>query len=269
MAETISSLQNSKVKYLRSLYRKKYRREEEQFVLEGSRIISDALQAGVDIKQVFYSDQFLYNQANQKLLEQLQAETTVFELTDSLLDQVADTTNPQGIIAVVDYPQFNADEFLAADNDFFLVVDQIQDPGNLGTILRTADGAGVDGVFLLKGTVDLYNLKTVRATMGSLFRLPVFKLESPNQLAEVLQSQDVQLVVGDIEADDYYYELDYSRPTAVVVGNEGNGPQAETLSLADQKIKVPLAEGIDSLNAAIASGVIMYEVVRQRQIKSL
>ncbi|MBM7625008.1 TrmH family RNA methyltransferase [Sporohalobacter salinus] len=268
MSEIISSLKNSKIKFLRSLYRKKYRRRNNKFILEGTRIIIDALESKVDIDQVFYSAEFLSRQEDKELLVQLREVTEVIEITDSLLNEIADTTTPQGIIAIANQPQFELEDFLAGDNNLFLIIDQIQDPGNLGTILRTADGAGVDGVFLMKGTVDVYNLKTIRATMGSLFRVPVFELDSPNDLTEILQIQDLQIVVADIEAESYYYELDYNQPTALVIGNEGAGAQTETLKLADKKVKIPLSQGIDSLNAAIASGVIMYEVVRQRKNKN-
>ncbi|ADL11942.1 TrmH family RNA methyltransferase [Acetohalobium arabaticum] len=265
MSEVISSFKNSKIKFLRSLYRKKYRRRNNKFILEGSRIITDALEAKADIDQIFYSAQFLSQQKNKELLAQLREVTEIIEITDSLLNKIADTATPQGIIAIVNQPEFELEDFLIEDNDLFLIIDRIQDPGNLGTILRTADGAGVDGVFLLKGTVDIYNLKTIRATMGSLFRVPVFGLNSPSDLTDILQMKDIQMVAADIEAKDYYYELDYNQPTALVIGNEGAGAQPETLKLADKKVKIPLSEGIDSLNAAIASGIIMYEMVRQRK----
>ncbi|MCK8825053.1 TrmH family RNA methyltransferase [Fuchsiella alkaliacetigena] len=264
MSEIISSLHNSKIKFLRSLYKKKYRREHQKFILEGSRIISDALAAEAEIHQVFYSADFLTDQQSQELIEDLKAEAEVIEITDSLLAELADTETPQGIIAIVDQPQFEISDFLAEENDFYLVVDRVQDPGNLGTIIRTADGAGVDGVFLLKGTVDIYNLKTIRATMGALFRVPIFNLEGPAELEELLLKEELQIVVGDLGAEDYYYQLDYTQPTAVVVGNEGAGPQPETLALADSKVKIPLTEGAESLNVAIATGVMLYEIVRQR-----
>jgi TrmH family RNA methyltransferase len=264
MSELISSSQNSKIKFLRSLYRKKYRREENKFLLEGRRIVEDALKEKANLSQAYYSPQFIDNQINRELVKKLKSNTEVFQIEDSLLEEVADTETPQGIIAVVDQPEFDLNEFVAGENDFFLIVDKVQDPGNLGTIVRTADGAGVDGIFLLKGTVDIYNLKTIRATMGSLFRVPIFHLDKPDDLNKILQIKDIQIVVGDVAAKNYYYELDYKRPTAIVVGNEGRGVQQETLKLAKHKVKIPLAKGVESLNVAIATGVMLYEVARQR-----
>ncbi|SKA08194.1 TrmH family RNA methyltransferase [Selenihalanaerobacter shriftii] len=265
MSGIISSAQNSKVKFLRSLYRKKYRRKHKKFLLEGSRIITEALKENVDIYQVFYSDQFLDRQSNKELINRLKSQTEVIQITDSLLKDIADTETPQGIIAIVNQPEFELNEFLADDNDFFLIIDQVQDPGNLGTIMRTADGAGVDGIFILKGTVDIYNLKNIRATMGSIFRLPIFNLDRPENIKEVLQTEDIQVVAGEITTNDYYYDLDYRKPTALVVGNEGSGIRNEVLDLVDHKVKIPLNSGIDSLNVAIATGVMLYEVVRQRK----
>jgi len=265
MSELISSAQNQKVKFLRSLYRKKYRKRHNKFILEGRRIIADALKEEADICQIFYSPQFLADQTNKDLIEKLASNTELIQITDSLLEEVADTETPQGIIAIVEQPQFDLNEFLHSENNFFLIVDRIQDPGNLGTIMRTADGAGVDGVFLLKGTVDIYNLKTIRATMGALFRIPIFDIDEPTDLKDVLQTEGIQIIAGDISAEDYYDDLDYCCPTAIIVGNEGSGIRPEVLNLVDHKVKIPLSAGVESLNAAIATGVMLYEVVRQRK----
>ncbi|AGB41974.1 rRNA methylase [Halobacteroides halobius DSM 5150] len=262
---TITSFKNEKIKYLRSLYKKKYRRQNQQFVLEGIRIIEEALNEQADIRQIFYSDYLLRNQRGQELLEGLkQADNKVIKITDDLLQKVADTTSPQGILAIVQQVNHDLNNFLAGNKELFIIADRIQDPGNLGTIIRTADAAGASGVITTKGTVSLYNQKVLRATMGSLFRLPVYRAGNLKELRANLKENKIKLVVGDIKGNTYHFEADYSQSVAIVAGNEGHGPREEFISAADQLVKIPLVGGAESLNVAMATGVILYEAVRQR-----
>ncbi|GAB6138270.1 TrmH family RNA methyltransferase [Halanaerobaculum tunisiense] len=262
----ISSFTNDKIKYLRSLYRKKYRRQEKKFVLEGVRIIEEAIKEQIEIGQVFYSDYLLRNQRGEELLHKLkQVSQHTFQITDDLLQQVADTTSPQGILAIVQQRDYQLNDILAGNKQFFVIADQVQDPGNLGTIIRTADAAGASGVITTKGTVSLYNQKVIRATMGALFRFPVYRTEDIMKLKRELQASGVQLVVGDVEAEMSHFAVDYTQPTAIVAGNEGQGPRQEFITGADKLVKIPLAEAAESLNVAMATGVMLYEGVRQRR----
>ncbi|GAB6099166.1 RNA methyltransferase [Halanaerocella petrolearia] len=261
----ISSFTNSKIKDLRSLYKKKYRRQEGEFVLEGIRIIEEAIKEETEIKQVFYSDYLLRNQRGKELLHNLEGDSTqVYQITDDLLQKVADTTSPQGILAIVKQVDYNLTDLLTGKQKLFVIADQVQDPGNLGTIIRTADGVGADGVITTKGTVSLYNQKTIRATMGSLFRLPVYRENKLEELKKKLIENQIELVVADLQGDTYHYDIDYSQSVAVVAGNEGHGPRQDLIDEADELIKIPLVGGAESLNVAMATGVILYEALRQR-----
>ncbi|MGM0501414.1 MAG: TrmH family RNA methyltransferase [Bacillota bacterium] len=260
----ISSSSNSKIKYLRSLYHKKYRREHQQFVLEGVRLIEEAIQEGASLEQVFYSDYLLRNERGEELLKNLEEqEISFYHIPDDLLQQVADTVSPQGILAVVDKINYNLEQVLLGQGKLILLVDQIQDPGNLGTIIRTADAAGVDAVITTKGTVSLYNQKTIRATMGSLFRTPIAKISDLDKFKDVIK-KDFNVVVADVAGEQYHFEIDYLPSTIIIVGNEGQGPREELIDLADQIIKIPLRGGAESLNVAMATSVITYEAVRQK-----
>ena len=261
----ITSASNDKIKYLRSLYQKKYRRKYNQFVLEGVRLIEEAVQENVDLSQVFYSEYLLRNEQGEKLLEQLQEkEVQIYEIDDGLLQQVADTVSPQGILAIVDKVEYELNDILENKDGLILVVDQIQDPGNLGTIIRTADAAGFDGIITTKGTVSLYNQKTIRATMGSFFRTPIAKVNDLNEFEHGISESDYNLVVADTAGDNYHFDIDYLPATAIIVGNEAHGPRQELIDLADQSIKIPLLGGAESLNVAMATSVIVYEAVRQK-----
>ncbi len=264
----VSSINNNKIKFLRSLYRKKYRRLEGKFVLEGVRIIEEALKEGVSINQVFYSKYLFRNKRGLELLKRLEKnDIDTIETTDQIITEVADTESPQGILAIVDKVNFNLAQILSGNNKLVLIVDQIQDPGNLGTIIRTADAASIDGIITTKGTVSLYNQKTIRATMGSMFRVPVYRSSDLKELQDILKEEEFKVVVGDINGQKYHFEIDYTTATAIIVGNEGNGPREELINFADELIKIPLIGEAESLNVAMATGIITYEAVRQRMEK--
>ncbi|MCK8828075.1 RNA methyltransferase [Natroniella acetigena] len=260
----ISSFTNDRVKYLRSLYQKKYRRQEDKFVLEGVRIIEEALQEQAKVETIFYSDYLLRNRRGRRLLDRLEeGQIELVKLTDDLLQKIADTVSPQGVLAIANKVNYDA-QILSGVNQLILIVDRVQDPGNLGTIIRTADAAGVDGIIMTKGTVSLYNQKTIRSTMGSLFRVPIFKENNLDKLIESFKEEQIRLIVADLAGEDYHFNVDYDQSTAIIIGNEAVGPREELLDAADKKIKIPLAGGAESLNVAMATGIIIYEVVRQR-----
>ena len=261
----ISSSSNSKIKYLRSLYQKKYRRKHNQFVLEGVRLIEEAIQEEISLSYIFYSDYLLRNQRGEELLAQLKKQgVELYQIEDDLLQQVADTISPQGILAIADKVDYELMDILTGQEKLILLLDQIQDPGNLGTIIRTADAAGVDAIITTKGTVSLYNQKTIRSTMGSFFRTPVTKVNELEEFRKRILESDFNIVVADIAGEKYHFEIDYLSSTIIIMGNEGHGPSQELIDLADTAIKIPLAGGAESLNVAMATSVITYEAVRQK-----
>jgi len=262
--EIISSSQNDKVKYLNKLYRSRNRRKEGVFILEGKRLIEAALAGGADFNQVFLTPAFFKSAENDNLLADLKLKAEFVYLEEKLLKETASTVNPQGILAVVNESVFSGDDFYN-QADKILLLDRIQDPGNMGTMIRTAVAAGFDGIIALKGSVDIYNQKVIRATMGGIFSIPIRqKLSQKEFLAEIeAEAADYELLSEDIEAEEYHFEHQYQDKLILMIGNEANGLDQNLLAKATAKIKIPLAGEIESLNAAVAASVISFEILSQ------
>ena len=263
--EIISSSQNDKIKYLNKLYRSRKRRKEGVFILEGKRLIEAALAGGADFRQVFLTPAFFKSAENDNLLADLKLKAEFIYVEESLLKETASTVNPQGILAVVEESVFKGDDFYQKA-DKILLLDRIQDPGNMGTMIRTAVAAGFDGIIALKGSVDIYNQKVIRATMGGIFSIAIRQKLSQNDfLKEIKEKASAyEILAADIEADDYHFEHNYSDKLILMIGNEANGLDSKLLDTATSKIKIPLAGEIESLNAAVAASVISFEILSQQ-----
>ncbi len=261
----ISSSQNDKVKYLNKLYRSRNRRKEGVFILEGKRLIEAASAGGADFRQVFVTPAFFKSAANDNLLADLKLKAEFIYIEESLLKETASTVNPQGILAVVEESIFKGDDFYS-QADKILLLDRIQDPGNMGTMIRTAVAAGFDAVIALKGSVDIYNQKVIRATMGGIFSIAIRqKLSLDDFLAEIEnEAAAYELLAADARAEEYHFEHQYQDKLILMIGNEANGLEEELLKAANSKIKIPLAGEIESLNAAVAASVISFEVLSQQ-----
>ena len=261
----ISSSQNDKVKYLNKLYRSRNRRKEGVFILEGKRLTEAALAGGADFKQVFLTPAFFKSAENDNLLAELKLKAEFIYIEESLLKDIASTVNPQGILAVVNESIFRGEDFYK-QADKILLLDRIQDPGNMGTMIRTAVAAGFDSIIALKGSVDIYNQKVIRATMGGIFSISIRqKLSQEKFLAEIKnQAADYELLAADIEAEEYHFEHNYNDKLILMIGNEANGLEQNLLEFATSKIKIPLAGEIESVNAAVAASVISFEILSQQ-----
>jgi len=262
MTEIITSIKNPDIKYLRKLYRSHRRRREEKFILEGTRLIEQALQAGAEIKQIFMTPDY-----DDSLCKKVQKDEgiKITRVSRDLIEEVADTVTPQGIIAVVDKPSWQPEDIFTGPKHPLLVLDRIQDPGNMGTLIRTAVAAGVGGLIALKGCVDIYNLKVLRATAGAVFSIPFLMRVELNDFLNMYSSRDYDLYCADLNGEQYYYEPDYDKPAIFVIGNEARGISEELLQKADYRIKIPLLGEIDSLNAGVSGSIILYEYLRHRQ----
>ena len=161
--------------------------------------------------------------------------------------------------------EYTMQELLDKDNPVFVLLEDIQDPGNLGTILRTGEGAGIDGVIMTKDTVDIYNPKTIRATMGSIYRVPFLYVESMETVIGKLKEKGIAVYAAHLNGENYYDSFDFTKGSAFLIGNEGNGLKKETADLADSYLKIPMEGKVESLNAAIATSLLMYETYRQRR----
>lgn len=256
----ISSTSNPQVKRLLQLQKKsKARNEEKVFIVEGLRMFVEV--PAERVEKVYVSES-LYNKKKQELeLQRFSYEV----LSDSVFQHVSDTKTPQGILCVVKQKVQNIDELLNVKNPLFMVLDNLQDPGNLGTIVRTAEGAGVDAVFLSKESVDIYNPKTIRSTMGSIYRMPVVYVDDLLELLDTFKGKGVKSYAAHLEGKNSYDQECYKEGTAILIGNEGNGLRDEVSNKADIWVQIPMKGQVESLNAAIAASVLMFEVARQRR----
>ena len=186
-------------------------------------------------------------------------------MPDDLFDQVADTVTPQGILGMVDMPVYSLEEILNSRSRLYLMLDDLRDPGNLGTMIRTSEAAGVAGVIMSKGTVDLFNPKVVRATMGAIFRVPFIYVDSLPETIMQMRKKEISVYGTILEESRVYDDPDYTKPSAVVVGNEANGISREVRESLSGRIHIPMEGSVESLNAAVAAAVVLYEASRQRR----
>ena len=256
----ITSTGNSQVERLLQLQKKsKARNEEKVFLVEGVRMFQEVPEKRVE--KVYISES-LYNKKKQELnLDRFSYEI----VSDTVFQHVSDTKTPQGILCVVKQEKYDMEELLSIKNPLFMVLDNLQDPGNLGTIVRTAEAAGVDAVFLSKESVDIYNPKTIRSTMGSIYRMPILYVEDLLDLLEIFKQKGITSYAAHLEGKNSYDRENYQSGTAVLIGNEGNGLRDEISEAADVWVRIPMEGKVESLNAAIAATVFMFEAYRQRR----
>ena len=266
MREIISTEQNQQIKFLRGLQVKKKREEERKFLVEGIRFLEEAFQSDC-IEKVYVSTGAMEVERISTFLKQCDTkDIPVFPVEEKVFEKVSETVNSQGIIGIGSQPNWTI-ENLAQGETFIVLLDGIQDPGNLGTIIRTCHGAGVGGILTTKGTVDVYNPKVLRATMGAIFKLPIIRIEENSAVLEEFKLKGYQVIAADVETEINYYNLNLVDPTVLVVGNEGRGISQELLDLSDLSAKLPMPGSAESLNAAVASGVMVFEALRQRRFR--
>ncbi|WP_094547452.1 TrmH family RNA methyltransferase [Petroclostridium xylanilyticum] len=264
----ITSTANKIFKHIKSLGSKSYREKYNEFVIEGARLIKDALQSSAPVNTIVINDSFLGQRDNSEILELIsKSDIKIYKLNDRMFKDISHTETPQGILGVVSTKLYSIREIINKTNlSFYIFCDGVQDPGNMGTIIRTADAAGADAVILSKGCVDVYNPKTVRATMGSLFHLPIIKIEDTVEALLYFKQMGLCVISGYLSNSVYHFDVDMKKGVVIVVGNEANGISDEVIKLSDYLVKIPIIGQAESLNAGIASGILMYEVVRQRMM---
>jgi TrmH family RNA methyltransferase len=259
------SRQNPRVRALLRLARRRGREKEEKFFVEGPRLVAEALTAPLTVDAVYCTEKFLAGRRSGDILANAAAKGVgVYEIPSEVLNRLTAVEAPQGVLAVVGISKINLSDLLASAPPLIVVIDGVQDPGNLGTIIRTAHAAGASGALLLAGTVDLYNPKTVRATAGTIFHFPVVLEVSSDQALEFIMRAGLRLAVAEPRGTIPYYEYDYTAPVAVVVGGEGAGPKTELLEAAAARVFIPMRPKTESLNVAVAAALLLYEAARQR-----
>jgi TrmH family RNA methyltransferase len=266
----ITSTQNPRFKTLRSLRLRKYRQREGLFLIEGIRIVEEALTGGAPVETLVYATDLLVSQRAQALLERL-VPARHLVLSGDLFRTLSQRDDPQGIAATVRIQDRTLADIPLIDDLLVIVAYQLRDPGNLGTIIRTADAAGATGVVVVEPSVDLYDPQTVRATMGSLFALPIVRVPDgavlPRWLDDVRSAGLPLLVVSSsARATQLHYEADYRRPLVLLVGSERHGLPQPVRDSADIDVRLPMVGRATSLNAAAATAALVYEIVRQRAV---
>jgi TrmH family RNA methyltransferase len=263
----ITSAVNTHIKEAVRLRERKHSSGENLFVIEGLHIIETALQAGVCIREVFFTDHFRSKKEGRSILNTLKRKgANIFATTEHLLNKITDTETPQGIAAVASYKISSLDSLPARENPLYAVGDGIQEPGNLGTIIRTADAAGADAVILLEGTCDVFIPKVIRATTGSIFHLPISQAKAET-FVKWLRHSKILLAATSADAANSVFEAKLDGPMALVFGNEARGVGNTIKEAADLSLKIPIYGRAESMNVAISAAVCLYEAARQRRVK--
>ncbi|MGI6361358.1 MAG: TrmH family RNA methyltransferase [Bacillota bacterium] len=263
--EIITSKQNQYVKLAKSLKDKKHRDQEGLYLAEGVCLAEEAVMSTVEIAYALINPEIEHSDRGKRLLQDLKRrQVMVYQLSEPLLKYCADTVNPQGVILVIKKEAISQKHLLAGNCAFYFLADRLQDPGNLGTILRTARAAGADGAILLDGSVDQYHPKVVRAAMGAVFNLPVYLVKDENEAWSLIKKAGLKIQVAGADGETVFNGSDLTQPLVWVLGSEAHGVSQFWRQRADNCLSLPLAKGVESLNVAVAAGVLFYETWRQR-----
>lgn len=258
----IVSKENEFIKHVKKLKDKKYRDIEKEYVIEGIKLVAEAIQEGALIKRIVLCDDCEKNAAIPKELLYEIAKYECVYVTEKIFKYLSEVQTPQGILAIIEKnPQEVQIDYT---QDIIVALDDIQDPGNLGTILRTVDSIGLTQILVSKGTADAYNSKVIRSTMGAIFRIKIIECEDLKQTLKEIRKHKFKIVVSSLQTQNTIYDINYHKKV-IIIGNEANGVEEDIQKLADEKIKIPMLGKAESLNASVATGIILYEYVRQKK----
>ena len=262
--DIITSVSNKIIKFTASLKEKKYREESGCFIIEGEKF-SKEMPDDWNVRYFLLSESFAQKHGSDWYKNR--AETYVAD--NKSFNKAADADAPQGVLAVCEKKECSIELFLQnnSKNGLFLVaLSEVSDPGNVGTIIRTADASGANGVILSKNCADVYNPKTLRSTAGSIFHLPIIHCDNFTKMIKTLNNSGIMTVAADVRSKKYPYSIDFTKKCCIIIGNEAKGLSAETVELCSETVKVPMFGSAESLNANVAASVLIYEAVRQRII---
>lgn len=261
--QVITSKDNEIVKNIRKLKEKKFRDISNEYIVEGLKLIEEAIEENVNIKKIVVCEECLKDSSiEQKFLYKIAKYDCIY-VSDKVFSLLTDVVNPQGMLAVIE--KDNSEDKIKYTEDIVVVLDGIQDPGNLGTILRTVDSVGLSQIVLSKTSVDAYNPKVVRSTMGAIFRVKIIESENLVETLKNMKKHKFKVVATSLGGDENIYDMDYNKKV-IVIGNEAKGVSKEILEVSDAKTKIPMLGKTESLNASIATGVILYEYVRRKLV---
>ena len=251
--EVLSSISNPKLRRVRELLdRSRARKKEDAFVVEGIRMFREIPEDR--LMETFISEKF--HEENPSIRGSV--------VKNEVFQKLSDTRTPQGVLAVVRQRHYALPDILQGKNGLWLILEGIQDPGNLGTMIRTGEGAGISGIIMDRNTADFYSPKTVRSTMGAVFRVPFFYTEDLEGTVREIKKTGITTYAAHLDGKKMYHEIDYADRTAFLIGNEGNGLSDELTSLADIKLRIPMQGQVESLNAAISAALLMYRYMTER-----
>lgn len=258
----IASSQNKTFKKFKSLTLKKYREKEALFLLEGQRYIESALENGILFEAILFDETTWHESIDTPSKEFYQSATQIYLITEGLFKELSQTEQSQGIIGVLPIPEKKTlTQILETHNSNLIMLDRIQDPGNLGTIIRTADAAGLEMILLVRGSADPYNPKVVRSTAGSILSVQLVEVDETIETIHILKSFGYHIVVTALEgATDYDDVSNYGAKNCLVIGNEANGVSTAFIEASDARVKIPIIGRAESLNAAVAAGIMMYKL---------
>lgn len=264
----IASTANPRIKQL-VLWQSKARerRKDKVFVAEGIKMLEEAPKDW--IRDIYLSEELENRLKNAKgkkeqALWKKITQTGYETVTEEVMKKASDTQTPQGVLTVLYQPAYTLEEILSKENGLYVVLEDLQDPGNVGTILRTGEGAGISGVIMTNRTVDIFNPKTIRSTMGSVYRVPFIYVETLSDVLAKMREKEIYTYAAHLSGENYYNSFSFEKGTAFLIGNEGNGLQKQTADAADYYVKIPMEGQVESLNAAIAAALLLYEAHKQR-----
>jgi TrmH family RNA methyltransferase len=265
----LTSKDNKTVKYLISLSDQKVRKKDKVFLIEGVKMVEEALRDKAGVKQVVASPSLTLHQGKGVIKLAEKTGIDILWISERLLDSISESKTPQPVMAVVGQRDYSEETLLAVPPGLAVICHHLQDPGNLGTVIRTTEAVGAAGVVVTQNTVDAYNPKTVRASMGSILRLPVLRISDLEGFLAKSKKEGFQSVALALNARKSCFDLDLTIPTVAVLGQEGSGLPEEVLEQVDHRARLPMAGSIDSLNVATAAAVVLYEAWKQRMKRSV
>lgn len=257
----ISSKDNEIVKLVKKLKEKKYRDIENAYVIEGVKLLKEAIKEKIPIKQIIICDDCEKSEAISKELMYEIAKYECTYVTNKIFKYLSEVQAPQGILAIIE--KNNKEGNVNYSEDIIVALDDVQDPGNLGTILRTVDSVGIKQILISKGTVDAYNPKVVRSTMGAIFRVKIIECEDLEKSIKEARKHHYKVVITTPQAEKNIYDINYKKKI-IAIGNEANGVSNKIQSISDEKVKIPMLGKTESLNVSVATGIVLYEYVRQQ-----
>ena len=262
--QVISSKDNELIKHIKKLKDKKHRDESNEYIIEGVKLIEEAVKEKARIKKIIVCED---TTRTYEIPTHIMYEIAKYEcvyVTNKVFASITQVTNPQGIMAIIEKGDTNVQ--IDYTQDIIVALDDVQDPGNLGTILRTVDSIGLNQIIVSKGTADAFNSKVVRSTMGAIFRVKIIEVENLPQAIKEMRKHHFKLMVTSLQTENSIYDIQFNKKI-IVIGNEANGVSKEIQEMADEKAKIPMLGKTESLNASVAAGVVMYEYVRQKLSK--